>query len=265
MSKINFDKYYTNPDIVALCLQYLNEHNFPITEYLEPSAGNGSFLTQLPINTLAYDIEPEYPDIIKQDYLTLKIAYKTGRCVIGNPPFGFSNNLSLKFYNKSVNIGDYIAFIQPISQLNSSRSFYKFDLVSSHELPDIEYSGVKLHCCFNIWKRPLNRVLNVAPKNHPFRDIKLRTKNKTRNEKSITDDFCYSICSWGSVGVRPNYIGEYASEIYFYCYNKDLKTKLIEVCVNTDWKNIVPKSISTKTLNCWQIYDYLKTQIPELC
>jgi len=48
------------------------------------------FLNYLPKDTSAYDIEPEDNKgrIIKQNYLTLDLDYKKGRCIIGNPPFG---------------------------------------------------------------------------------------------------------------------------------------------------------------------------------
>ena len=81
-----------------------------ITEYIEPSAGSGVFLDYLPKCTLAYDIKPEDKRIVKQDYLSLDLEYKKGRCVIGNPPFGDRCNLYRKFYNKSCKIADYIVF-----------------------------------------------------------------------------------------------------------------------------------------------------------
>lgn len=59
------------------------------------------FLDYLDKPYLAYDIEPEDDRVIKQDYLELDIGYKKGRCVIGNPPFGRGNSLSMAFYKKS--------------------------------------------------------------------------------------------------------------------------------------------------------------------
>jgi hypothetical protein len=100
-----------------------------ISEYLKPSGGNGVFLDYLPKETYSCDIEPEDDRIHKQDYLTLNLDYKKGRCIIGNPPFGRSNVMSVKFYKKSIQLGDYISFIQPISQLNNTNSMYEFDLI----------------------------------------------------------------------------------------------------------------------------------------
>lgn len=157
MAKINLDKYYTNTELAKYCIdktkEVVGEDN--ITEYLEPSAGNGAFSLQIP-NCVAYDIEPEHESIIKQNYLELDTLYKKGRLIIGNPPFGERNNLSRSFYDKSVELGDYISFILPISQYNNIDSLYKFDLIHSEILPTIEYSGVKINCCLNIYKRPKN-------------------------------------------------------------------------------------------------------------
>ncbi|HHX70665.1 MAG TPA: hypothetical protein GX708_21760, partial [Gallicola sp.] len=104
MAKIKLDKYYTPPDlaeyIVNKTKEIIGDEN--ITEYIEPSAGAGVFLDYLDKPYLAYDIEPEDNRIIEQDWLTVDLEYKKGRCVIGNPPFGRGNSLSMAFYKKSV-------------------------------------------------------------------------------------------------------------------------------------------------------------------
>ena len=86
MAKIELDKYYTPTDLAKYCIdktfEVIGEEN--ITDIIEPSAGNGSFSNLL--ECVAYDIEPEHESIIKQDYLELKLEYRKGRLVIGNPP-----------------------------------------------------------------------------------------------------------------------------------------------------------------------------------
>lgn len=93
MAKIPLDKYYTSKETALYCINKTKEiigvEN--ITEWLEPSAGNGSFSLQLD-NCLAFDILPEDESIIQQDFLTLDLGYKKGRCIISNPPFGKRNN-----------------------------------------------------------------------------------------------------------------------------------------------------------------------------
>lgn len=129
MSKIEYDKYYTPIDLAKYCIdktyKIIGAEN--ITEIIEPSAGNGSFSNQL--DCIAYDLYPECDSIIKQDYLTLDMDYKKGRLIIGNPPYGNKNTLSVKFYKKSIQLGDYIAFILPISQLNNNKQMYELSLI----------------------------------------------------------------------------------------------------------------------------------------
>lgn len=188
MAKIELDKYYTDTELAKYCIdktkEIIGEEN--ITEYLEPSAGNGSFSLQIP-NCLAYDIAPEHESIIKQNYLELYTPYKKGRLIIGNPPFGERNNLSRYFYNKSVELGDYISFILPVSQFNNVDSLYKFDLIHSEVLPAIEYSGIKINCCLNIYKRPKNGLNKKEVLNTDLFEI-------YRDDKKGYDNIEYDIC-----------------------------------------------------------------------
>lgn len=169
MSKIELDKYYTPDDLAKYCVEktkeIIGEEN--ITEYLEPSAGAGVFLKYLKDKPYkAYDIKPEGNNIVQADYLSLDLEYKKGRCIIGNPPFGDrnkNNNLFIDFLNKSSELGEYVAFISPIRQLNNSMTFYKYDLIYSEDLEKQKYSGINLHCCFNIYKRPIEGIHKKKP------------------------------------------------------------------------------------------------------
>lgn len=133
MAKIELDKYYTPKDLAEYCVnktkEIIGEEN--ISEWLEPSAGAGVFLDFLDDNYLAYDISPEDNRIVKQDYLELDLEYKKGRCIIGNPPYGDRNSLSVKFFKKSILLGDYVAFILPSSQYNNNNQMYEFNLIHS--------------------------------------------------------------------------------------------------------------------------------------
>src|SRR5574344_689819 len=106
IAKIKNDKYYTSSELAEYCVRKTEEiiGKENITEYLEPSAGSGVFLDFLDKPYLAYDIEPENGRIIKQDYLSLNLEYKKGRCIIGNPPFGFMAKLIIQFYKKSIQL-----------------------------------------------------------------------------------------------------------------------------------------------------------------
>lgn len=78
MAKIENDKYYTPKELAKYCVEKVREiiGQDNITEWLEPSAGSGSFLDYLDNNYLAYDILPEDNRIVKQDYLELDLEYK---------------------------------------------------------------------------------------------------------------------------------------------------------------------------------------------
>ena len=61
---------------------------------LDATCGNGFDTLFLSKNSLsqaeiyAFDIQPESEDIEQADFLALKMNYKPGRLIIGNPPFG---------------------------------------------------------------------------------------------------------------------------------------------------------------------------------
>ena len=163
MSKLLHDKYYTSEEVVNKCWEILKETiDFnEITEIIESSAGAGAWLEKIKetgIDYKAYDILPEHPEVIEQDFLELDLDYKPGRCIGFNPPFGRSNNLSRKFYNKAVGVADYIVFIQPISQLDNTNSMYYFDLIKSVDLGKTFFTDRYLHTCLNIYKRPLKSI-----------------------------------------------------------------------------------------------------------
>ena len=234
-----------------------------ITEYLEPSAGGGVFLDYLDKSYLAYDIEPEDDRIIKQDFLTLDLPYKNGRCIIGNPPFGTRNTMSVKFYKQAIKFGDYISFILPISQLDNNQQMYEFDLVHSENLGERQYTDRQLHCCLNIYKRNSNG-LNKKP-DYKLNDVIIKEyRNKNESIKHQNDKYDVRICFWGaSTGKECDYIGQYAHEMNIYCINRKFKDNVINIIKNANWKELY-SHIATPALYQWQIYKYIKEQIPEI-
>ena len=266
MAKIQNDKYYTSPELAKYCVgktkEIIGEDN--ITEYIEPSAGSGVFLDYLDKPYLAYDIEPEGNNVIKQDWLETELNYLKGRCVIGNPPFGNKNTLSVKFFKKATNICDYIAFILPISQLNNNQQMFEFDLVHSEDLGLQHYSDRDLHCCFNIYKRPINGL--NKKNNYKLKDVVIK-ENRRTGQQIDNNDYDIGICSFGSgiIGRIPTHVGQYAKEFYFKINNSMFREEIIDLIKTTDWEHDVCNGISGQTnLAQWQVYKYLKEQIPEL-
>lgn len=260
--KIENDKYYTPKELAKRLIdktfEVIGKEN--ITDIIEPSAGAGAFSSQM--NCTAYDIEPEAPGIIKQDYLTSFLWYKKGRLVIGNPPFGTNSWLIIKFWEKSIEIADYVAFILPISYLKNDIRLYQFDLVYSEDLGKQDYSGVNLHCCFNIYKRPA-KGLNKKP-NYRTDDIKIieYRRGTTSDPSKIPEGWDYAVCNWGQgcFGKVPEYIGQYAQEIYVYVKDPSIKERVKELLSYDNLRNHF-KSISSTRASVMAISKYLQENL----
>lgn len=259
-NKLHLDKYYTSTELAKYCIEktyeIIGKEN--ITHVIEPSAGNGSFSSQIDCD--AYDIEPEEKNIIKQDYLELSLEYKSGRLVIGNPPYGSRNILSVRFFKKSIEIADYISFIMPISQLNNNSQMYEFDLIYSEDLGEQHFSNRKIRCCLNIYKRPKNGL--NKKKVYRFKDLTLVQDRGKKGYKNNNYDF--RICIWGeNTGKILEEKEKYAKETAFYINNTQLKEKVKSLFS----KEIIHEKfrfISTPYLPNNAIYEYILKEIPDL-
>ena len=267
-NKLNLDKYYTSYDDMEYCVNkawdILKDNGYKISEFLEPSAGDGVFSNYLAtsgLDVVAIDIEPDSEDIIKADYLEYPLEYVKGRCIIGNPPYGNRLNLANKFFKKSIEIGDYIVFILPISQLNNTQTFYQFNLLYSEDLGELVFSGErKVHCCLNVYVRPSNG-LNKKKVN------KLKDVEIIRQDSKRYKDFEYDIrmCYWGDATAgkilsdNETYSGEYKIKIY----NESLKKEIINVLTNTDWKKEL-NSTAMCRIKQYHIVDILKKYIKDI-
>ena len=267
-NKLNLDQYYTSEEDMMYCvnktLDVLQENGYSVSEFLEPSAGQGVFSNYLAtsgLNVIAIDIEPKSEDIIQADYLTYDIEYKKDRLIIGNPPFGSKLCLAKKFFNKSVEIGDYISFILPISLLNNTNSMYKFDLIYSEDLGELIFSGErKVHCCLNIYVRPESGL-------NKKKISKLKDVEIVRQDSKKYDSFEFDIrmCYWGdaTAGKILKDDERYSAEYKIKIHNEVLKDKIMAVLTNTDWKKEI-KSTAMCKIQKYHIIDILKREIPEI-
>jgi hypothetical protein len=136
------DKFYTNPEIALQCIRQVLSYCPHIMNWIwvEPSAGNGSFLRYIPetVTRIAMDIEPEEKTIHKQDYLTWIPSVDHPYVVIGNPPFGRQSSMAKSFIRKSCSYASIIAFILPKSFTKPSM-YQAFDplfhLIHTEDLP----------------------------------------------------------------------------------------------------------------------------------
>ena len=107
--KIEHDKYYTPYHVVKEVVNTVKGLDLPISNIIEPSAGNGAFIEALsnafPTTEVDYyDLHPEHNLIKEQNFLALDVPYQKDRLIIGNPPFGNRNSLSVKFYKKAITL-----------------------------------------------------------------------------------------------------------------------------------------------------------------
>lgn len=151
------DKFYTIPSVAETCIASVGRlYPWDWDLVVEPSAGNGSFLTRIPTDRrIGLDIAPEHPSIVQQDFFTYTA---TGRVlVIGNPPFGRVSSLAVKFFNHAANWASVIAFIIPKTFRRVSiqnRLHMNFHLVRDEELPASSFQPpMQVKCCFQIWER----------------------------------------------------------------------------------------------------------------
>ncbi len=206
------DQFYTPDSTSKYCLsKFINiiaEYNDSEKNYtfIEPSAGNGVFLKNLPSDRrIGLDIEPKFSEIKKQDFLEWEPIEKKKYVVIGNPPFGLRGQLALKFINHSSKFSDYVCFILP--QLFESdgkgvprKRVEGLNLIHSEKL-DTSFESpksklIRVQCIFQIWSKfHTNIKYNIKEINTSI--IKIYslsdggTSSTTRNKKMFNKCHCY--------------------------------------------------------------------------
>lgn len=263
--KIAFDKYHTPDDLAKQCveilLNYIGDHSQ--FSFLDPCAGNGEF-SNLIENCDAYDIDPGNTFIKKADFLKLELSYKKNRIVFGNPPYGSRLNTAVLFFKKAVSIGDYVAFLLPLSQFKNNNMFYEFDLVHSVKLGKHQFSGTPIDCVFNIYKRPESGILHSRPLSKEYRKkLKDITISEVRLKNKKVLDYDIRICAWGSVG-KPILDGEhYAKELYIKINREEIRDIVMSLIESADWRQMYSMN-GVYNLAQWHVIKYLKDNITDL-
>ena len=270
MATIAYDKYSTSPTVARWCIdktyEIIGKEN--ITEVIEPSAGCGMFSLQIP-NCKAYDLYPQSEYIEQQDFLKLDLGYKKGRLFIGNPPFGSgSGKLIKEFYNKSCDMGDYIAFIQPANYYWNYSRFYRFEIVYS-VIIETEYTNQKLKTSFTIYKRNPDRY-DWREQEEELQDIKMMTysRNNKGGKHNTIEDYDYCFSTFG-VLMKPCQPYQFAQTRAVKIINESLREKIIR-CLkylydrNQRDKFLQQYNVSVGSISDKPIIKLLKSWIPEL-
>lgn len=264
MAKIHNDKYYTPDNVVKKVIEVLEKDVMPISKFsriIEPSAGAGAFLKRLPVDAIGYDIEPQADNIIKGDYLTQNIDYKQNSLVIGNPPFGNSGDLHSKFIKKSIEHSDYIAFVLP-GDMYKKDKFTEVELYKSYMLPAVKYSGVKLRCCFNIYRKRKTALKEKKVKNVEiltFSKSKNTTKKEMQTWAALKTD--YRVITFGAIRiVNDNDPLVRANEIRII-----LKEKVnLKPILKKHLKDKTRVSVATPSVSKQEITDLIYDNFPQL-
>jgi hypothetical protein len=212
------DQFFTPKDLAKKCWETFNREvkiNTQEYTFIEPSAGDGSFLHILPKGSIGLDIEPRSTGIQKQDYLTWKPSNTSKKYIVfGNPPFGLRGHLALNFINHSYSFADYVCFILP--QLfesdgkGSPRKRVKgYNLIYSEGLSAMFYSPenqeVKVNGVFQIWSK------NTSNPKYTI---------KTNSEENMK---VYSLSDGGTIASTRNkdMIGKCDVYLPSTCFGKD--------------------------------------------
>lgn len=262
------DKFYTQSHISQQCFEYLTSKlNIPdnIT-YLEPSAGDGSFLPFLS-NYIALDIAPENNLIQQQDYLNYQTD-KTDFITIGNPPFGNRSKLAIDFFNKASTMSDVIAFIVPVSfmkwsvQKNLANNFALYDyLYLEPESFSSNGKPYSVRTVFQIWVKKNSqydvginlRLVKQPPITHP--DFKIWQYNATEAAvKYVEEDWKYATYRQGYHDynkiftrkdydlIKSNMIGTKKQQFFFI---KPLTEEAEKIILTMDFNALAERNTAT--------------------
>jgi hypothetical protein len=193
LKRNTIDKYYTKDNVVELCLnnfkQYIQISSNDLI--IEPSAGNGSFISgikSITNNFKFYDLEPENNEIIEQDYLvydyvSTRETYSKIH-IIGNPPFGRQSSMAIKFIKKSCEFCDSVSFILPKSfKKDSLKKTFPliFHLICEIDLPDKAFivDGLEhnVPCIFQIWEKKSDSRIQIQKLKPTLFDFVKREEN----------------------------------------------------------------------------------------
>lgn len=225
----DLDKFYTNPKIARDVVDIIQQH-FPLEQFdliVEPSAGNGSFLSILPENSIGLDLEPEAPGIIRQDFFKYESPYhplfnNIRIACIGNPPFGsgYMNPLAKAFFNHAATFSQVIAFIVPAKWQTSWKVHYQlnesFGLYYSEILPKnsflLDGEPYDVPCCMQIWSKtnPQKlknlRITKRPPTEHEDFEMFLTCDNvprldEVREQIRNKEYWDFALKYWGNIKV----------------------------------------------------------------
>jgi hypothetical protein len=192
------DQFFTPKNVAEHCWKVFNTLiDSSGYTFIEPSAGDGSFMKLLPLGSIGLDIEPRVDGLLRQDFLLWKPD--TGKYIVfGNPPFGLRGHLALQFINHSATFADYVCFIlpqlfesdgkgSPRKRVRGLNLVHSENISASFHTPD--KTCVKVNGVFQIWsKHKTNSAYTIHGPNEALRVYSLSdggTIATTRNKAML--------------------------------------------------------------------------------
>jgi hypothetical protein len=215
------DQFFTSKDTVTKCMNILYDKlselgvEYENYDFIEPSAGDGSFYLQLPEGRrIGLDIEPRHDEIIESNFLNWYPETEKPYITVGNPPFGLRGNLALRFINHSSKFSEFTAFILPqifesngkgncMSRVESMNLIHSERVESDFHYPNGE--EVKVNVIFQIWSKNFKNV---------------------KDEKSASNFIkIYSVSNGGTPSTTRNMKMWYKCDFYLptTCFNDKMK------------------------------------------
>lgn len=264
--KTGKEQYYTNANVVDLCLQEVQKH-LDLTDkiVLEPAGGTGEFIEGfrrigIPDDKIiSYDIEPKHDLVALGNFLEVKTFPSDSMISITNPPFGRMSSLAVDFFKHSAPHCSYICYLIPKSWRKwtmFNRLPENFHLISDIDLPkDCFYvpgeetkKGV-LETVFQIWERreELRKGIKV-PDNKLVKKIIPGKDNIVRGANFSMVVFGHSCGRCEDITVPE--VPRKTTTMYFSIDRQDVKDALREIDFSEFFNNVAyVQALSLQEIN----------------
>jgi len=250
------DQFFTDKKTAIKCINILKEKlidlgvNYEDYTFIEPSAGDGSFLNELPKNKrIGIDIEPRNNEIIKGNFLEWEVPFEGKYITVGNPPFGLRGNLALRFLNHSSKFSDFTAFILPqifeskgkgncMDRVNNMNLIHSERVESDFYYPNGE--NVSVNVIFQIWSKHFKLDFDKKTASNFIKIYSVSnggTPSTTRNRKMWynCDLYLPTTCFEDKMKIYDNFDDLPQKRGYGIVFLKD-NEKIKKILTNADWK-----------------------------
>ncbi|MBC6413883.1 MAG: SAM-dependent methyltransferase [Chromatiales bacterium] len=249
------DQFYTAPEVARKYVASIIKRWDDETLFIEPSAGDGAFLTPLldkSKKVRAIDKDPKSKGIIEGDFLKCEKIFRGSHqsiVVVGNPPFGRNGSLAVKFFNRAADYSDEIAFIVPrtFRKMSVQKRLHRyFHLGADEDVKEYAfYLNGKPHdvpCAWQVWTRkPKERRVPVPPSVDHL--IKYTTPTHA--------DFAMRRVGFYAGRVTTTNIKSLSQTTHYFI--KEMTKGIMKTLSNTDWSDLVGQTVGARSLSKTEI------------